>query len=77
MMTRRTITLREEEGVANERIPPRGEQVTIVGQKEVNEAVSPTLTQAPKAPQAPFYEGDMKNADLRAALKDLTQFRTT
>ena len=74
MNMRRWTTRREEGGVANERVPPCIDQVSIVGLQEENEEVSLQETQVPlesqelkvpqmpPMPQAPFVEGDMTNA---------------
>ncbi|TMX04629.1 hypothetical protein EJD97_006607 [Solanum chilense] len=86
MNTRRATTRREEEGVATDRIHTHVDQVTIVGQDNVNEAVpplKPLLPQGhqiypmPKAPQVPFVEGEMTNAELRTALMNFTQLMKT
>ena len=82
MNTRRETAIREEEGVANESVPPRVDQVPIVGLKDFNKVVptlelqgpqGPQMPPMPQAPQAPFVEGDMKSAELRAFLMNLTQ----
>ena len=54
---RRLTARREEGGEANERIPPRVEQVPIVGLEEENEEVllqEAQLPQVPPMPHAPF-----------------------
>ena len=88
MHSRRSTATREERGVSNERISPRVFQVPIVFLDEENEEVplqepqvSPEpqehqVPQMPPIPQAPFVEGDMTNAELRAALMNLTQLMT-
>ena len=77
MNTRRTTTIRVGEGVANERIPPSGVKVPIVGQEDVNEEVPPNkqphfpqISPMPQGPQDLFVEWDMSNAQLRTALRD-------
>ena len=68
----------EEGDIDNERIPPPVNQVPIVGLQDENEEVPfqepqvPTQPQVPPMTQDPFVEGDMTNADLRAALISLT-----
>ena len=85
MNTRRSNTRREKGGVANERVPPRVDQVLIVGLEEENEEVpvqepqeppepqEPQVTQVPPMPQDLFAKRDMTNAELRDALMNLTQ----
>lgn len=43
----------EEGDVANERIPPHGDQVPVVGQDKVNEDVLHHMPQEPQGPQFP------------------------
>ena len=67
----------EEGGVANQRIPPRVDQVPIVGLEKENEKVplkepqvspEPQKTQVSPRREAPFVERHMTNADLRASM---------
>lgn len=50
MNTKRTPIRREEEGVGNAEIYPCGEQVPISNQQNVNEVVTPQVTQACNVP---------------------------
>ena len=47
MNTTRSLARRKEEGVANERIHPCGDQVPLVEQEEVNKEVPHQETQVP------------------------------
>ena len=88
MNTRRSTTRWEDIGIANERIPPCVDQVTIVFLQGENEEFplqepqvppepqEPEVPQVPPMPQGPqfrFVEGDMTNAKLRDDLMNLTQ----
>ena len=82
MNTKRANTTREKEGVANEKFSLHVDQVPIGYLANVNEGVpppkpqrsqGPQMSPMPQAPQAPFVEGDMTNAELRAFLINLTQ----
>ena len=53
MNTRRKNPRREEGGVCNKRIPPRVDQVSIVGLEEENEEVPLQEPQVPLEPQKP------------------------
>ncbi len=69
-----------EGGVANERISPQEEQVSIVYQEYVNEAVPPQVSQEHQireSPQALYVKGDVTNVDIRAELLYLTQLMMT
>ena len=85
---RRSTARREEGGLANERVLPHVENVTIVFLREDNEEVPlqepqvPPEPQEPQVPQvplrshSPFVEEDMTNAELRASLMNFTQLMT-
>ena len=69
MNTRRKTAITKAGGVANERIPPFGEQAAIVNQEDVNEEVPPKEPEEPQVlqmpeippmtqgPQDPYVEG--------------------
>ena len=63
---RRATAGKDEEGVANEMIPPHVDQLPIFGLENVNEVILPSEPQEPqgpqfppmpKTPQAPFLMG--------------------
>lgn len=64
----------KEKKVVNEGVLPRGERVPIANQENVNEAVSPQVSQGP---QAPNIEGYVSNVEIRATFKAFTQLVMT
>lgn len=72
---------REEEVIANERIPPAGEHVSIVGQKNLKRGGSPSETSRTTSAQnftysqrssSSLFKGFMTNEELRSVHIDLT-----
>lgn len=77
---------REEEVIANERIPPAGEHVSIVGQKNLKRGGSPSETSRTTSAQnftysqrssSSLFKGFMTNEELRSVHIDLTWLTKT